>query len=275
MHQPAVFNGYQITLRPGTSFPATVSGFGASRFSLPEGIYETTIGDGAGPNRFSQSMVRRKVTLPLSSRPPLLFAFGGDGVFGLKVDAAAMSYLSAGQAFLNFGSELAVQVRYAAPWMRHAFAELGEKEIPGAKANPKILSYFKSARFWGTDDSGGQNAWCASFVSWVMDQSDYESPKAAFRARSWASFGRTISEPVFGAIGVKSRRGGGHVAFVVGKSEDGKDLFMLGGNQSDEVNISRYPRDVWSSFVVPSDYDSSGDTLPVYRGEAIGAGSES
>lgn len=275
MQQPAVFNGYQITPRPGTSFPASVSGVGVSRFSLPEGVYSATMVNGAAPNRFSQPMVQRQVTLPLSSRPPLLFAFGGDAVFGLKVDPAAMSYLSTGPAFLDIEPEVTVHVRYAAPWMRHAFAELGEKEIPGAKANPKILSYFQSARFWGTDDSGGQNAWCASFVSWVMDQSDYESPKAAFRARSWASFGKALSEPVFGAIGVKSRRGGGHVAFVVGKSEDGKDLFMLGGNQSDEVNISCYPRDVWSSFVVPSDYDSSGDSLPVYRGNAMGAGSES
>ncbi|MCG8518674.1 MAG: TIGR02594 family protein [Pseudomonadales bacterium] len=244
--------------------------------TLVSGIIEPLhkIGDGQALNHFSQPMIFRKVTLPLSARPPLLFAFGSDAVYGLRVDPAAISYLKAGQNFLDFWAEVTVKVRYAAPWMRHAFGELGEKEIPGTKANPRILSYFKSSRFWGTDDSGGQNAWCASFVSWVMEQSNYESPKAAFRARSWSSFGRKLGQPVFGAIAVKSRRGGGHVAFVVGQSEDGKYLFMLGGNQQDEVNITRYPRNVWTSFLLPSDYDSSADALPVYRGGAKIAGSE-
>lgn len=275
MKQLTVFNGYQLTVRPGTSFPASVNGASVSRFSLPEGLYSTSLSNGSGQGFLSRSMVLKHLSVPLSSKPPLLFAFGGEAIFGLKVDAAAFSYLNSRQAYLDLGKEITVKVQYAAPWMRHAFAELGEKEVPGPKANPRILSYFKSARFWGTDDSGGQNAWCASFVSWVMEQSNYESPKAAFRARSWASFGRTINQPIFGAIGIKSRRGGGHVAFVVGQSADGKDLFMLGGNQNDEVNISRYPKNAWTSFVVPSNYDCSGDSLPIYWGEAVGAGTES
>lgn len=43
MQQAVIFNGYQITVRPGTSFPANVAGFGSSRFSLPEGIYATNV----------------------------------------------------------------------------------------------------------------------------------------------------------------------------------------------------------------------------------------
>ncbi|MBO0155285.1 TIGR02594 family protein, partial [Vibrio parahaemolyticus] len=76
--------------------------------------------------------------------------------------------------------------------------------------------------------------------------------KEAYRAKEWKGFGKNISEPIHGALGIKSRKGGGHVAFVVGKSPDGRHLYMLGGNQSNQVNIAKYSIDVWDKFVVPS-----------------------
>ena len=159
-------------------------------------------------------------------------------------------------------------------WMKTAYEELGEKEVAGKKANPKILQYFKSSKFWGTDDSGGANAWCASFISWVMKQHGYQPPPNAFRAKSWSGFGKTVTLPTYGSIGIKSRKGGGHVAFVVGKSSDAKTLYMLGGNQDDEVNIRSYDKNVWTTFVLPSDYDASLDTLPIYTKNANESGSE-
>jgi len=82
------------------------------------------------------------------------------------------------------------------------------------------------------------------------------------------------SKPVSGAIGIKSRSGGGHVAFVVGQSADGNYLYMLGGNQSNSVQVSRYKKDVWDHFVVPSSYNTDNATLPVYTSSAENAGSE-
>ena len=158
--------------------------------------------------------------------------------------------------------------------MKTALQELGQKEESGSKANQRILEYFKSSKFWGKDDSGGANAWCASFTSWVMQQHKHTPPENAFRAKAWENFGKVIEKPVYGAIGIKSRAGGGHVAFVMGQSADGQYLYMLGGNQSDEVNISRYARNVWSKFVVPSAYDVTLDTLPVYNKTAISADRE-
>jgi len=160
-------------------------------------------------------------------------------------------------------------------WMKTAINELGESEVSGTKANPRILSYFKASKFWGTDDSGGQNAWCASFVSWVMKQHNYESVKSAFRAKEWASFGKKIDKPLYGAIGIKTRKGGGHVAFVVGQSADGNYLFMLGGNQNNSVNVTKYKKEVWDDFVVPANFDESCETLPIYTKKALIAGSES
>ncbi|MEH6814532.1 MAG: TIGR02594 family protein [Motiliproteus sp.] len=160
------------------------------------------------------------------------------------------------------------------PWMKTALAEVGQNEVAGKKANPRILEYFKSSKFWGTDDSGGANAWCASFVSWVMEQNGFSPVSNAFRAKEWASFGKKISHPVYGAIGIKSRQGGGHVAFVVGQSADGKHLYMLGGNQGNMVQIKRYQASVWNTFVVPIAFNTDAASLPVYTKAAADAGSE-
>ena len=159
-------------------------------------------------------------------------------------------------------------------WMKTAIAEVGEAEIPGIKANPQILEYFKASKFWGSDDSGGQNAWCGSFVAWVMQQNNMEPVKNAFRAKEWASFGKPLDKPVFGAIGIKSRKGGSHVAFVVGQSADGNYLYMLGGNQSNSVNVAKYKKELWDDFVVPANFDPSSASLPIYTQKASVAGSE-
>lgn len=160
------------------------------------------------------------------------------------------------------------------PWMKTAYGELGQSEVAGAKANPRILNYFKASKFWGADDSGGKNAWCGSFVAWVMKENGHTPVKNAFRAKSWKDFGKTIKDPIFGAIAIKSRKGGGHVGFVVGKSASGKELFILGGNQGDKVSIAKYPRNVWETFVVPKTFDKNFGRLPVYTAPAEKAGSE-
>lgn len=160
------------------------------------------------------------------------------------------------------------------PWMKTALKEVGQAEVSGKKANPRILEYFKASKFWGTDDSGSKNAWCASFVAWVMKENGYTAVENAFRAKAWTSFGKKISVPVYGAIGIKSRRGGGHVAFVMGQSSDGKYLFMLGGNQGDMVQVKKYPLSVWNTFVVPANFNSDDIGLPVYSKPAANAGRE-
>ncbi|MDO6777199.1 TIGR02594 family protein [Shewanella sp. 3_MG-2023] len=177
------------------------------------------------------------------------------------------------EAMANVNTSLEMPVTKAF-WMKTAVNEVGESEVAGAKANPQILEYFKASKFWGSDDSGGQNAWCGSFVAWVMKQNNFEPVKNAFRAKEWTNFGKPIYKPVYGAIGIKSRQGGGHVAFVVGQSADGNYLFMLGGNQSNSVKVSKYKKEVWDDFVVPSNFDASSTHLPIYTQKASIAGSE-
>ena len=158
--------------------------------------------------------------------------------------------------------------------MKTAHDELGQSEVPGFKANPRIIQYFSASNFWGKDDSGDENAWCGSFVAWVMKKNGYTPVKSAYRAKSWKNFGKKIVTPIQGAIAIKSRTRGGHVGFVIGQSSTGKYLFILGGNQGDKVSIAKYPASVWETFVVPAGFDESAGRLPIYTSPAVAASTE-
>lgn len=283
------FNGYQLSLRTGGKFWASAS---VNANTIPEGSY--TIHGNNSP--FSQvlqsnsSMACRALRqTPMASQleliPDNVFNYSPITPFylfdnnprllpGIKVSSIFFRCFNAAPQF-GLGNKLSLNVSYSASWMRTAKNELGQNEVSGTKANQRILSYFKSSKFWGTDDSGADNAWCASFVAWVMQQHGYQPPKSAFRAKAWTEFGKKIAHPVYGAIGIKSRKGGGHVAFVVGASADGKYLYMLGGNQDNEVNISRYSRAVWDTFVVPTVFSERYESLPIFNRAAKNSGSES
>ena len=86
------------------------------------------------------------------------------------------------------------QITVQVPWMKTAYGELGQSEVSGVKANPRIIQYFSASKFWGTDDSGGENAWCGSFVAWVMEKHGYTPVTEAYRAKSWKNFGQTINQ---------------------------------------------------------------------------------
>ncbi|MBT8071461.1 MAG: TIGR02594 family protein [Gammaproteobacteria bacterium] len=162
-----------------------------------------------------------------------------------------------------------------APWMKTAIGEIGVAERKGKyRANPRILEYFKASKFWGKDDSGGKNAWCGSFAAWVMQKNGIKPVARAYRAKEWKNFGKKIDKPVYGALGIKSRKGGGHVAFIVGQSKDGNKYYMLGGNQDNKVQISEYPMKVWETFVFPIKHDASKGVLPIHTGKTAKAGSE-
>jgi uncharacterized protein (TIGR02594 family) len=59
-------------------------------------------------------------------------------------------------------------------------------------------------------------------------------------AKSYLNWGVQIREPAYGCVVVFSRDGGGHVGFVVGQQQNG-NLMVLGGNQSDAINIRAFP----------------------------------
>lgn len=92
--------------------------------------------------------------------------------------------------------------------------------------------------------------WCAAFVNMVLlengiPRSSSVSPYPLM-ARSFLAWGEEVETPKQGDIVVFERGESGwqgHVGFFVSeKIEDGqKWIYVLGGNQNDEVNVSRYP----------------------------------
>ena len=120
--------------------------------------------------------------------------------------------------------------------MQIALGELGQREISGADNNSRIVDYFDSVSYRATDD---ETPWCAAFVNWVLMTSEVARTKSA-AALSFMDWGIKTTKPKYGDIVVFDHgRGRGHVGFFV--SSDGKTVSVLGGNQNDEVNVTKFP----------------------------------
>lgn len=64
---------------------------------------------------------------------------------------------------------------------------------------------------------------------------------------------------------VFSRDGGGHVGFVVGQHQNG-DLMVLGGNQSDAINIRAFSRSRVTGYRWPVNEPRDSRMLPLMNG---------
>jgi uncharacterized protein (TIGR02594 family) len=76
---------------------------------------------------------------------------------------------------------------------------------------------------------------CGLYIAIVMKRSDRQVVKDPLWARNWANFGVAVKEPMLGDVLVFSRETGGHVGLYI--SESRTHYHVLGGNQSDQVNI--------------------------------------
>ena len=132
-------------------------------------------------------------------------------------------------------------------WYYYARQESGQAGVPGPGANPRVVEFLRSTD-GGADASNDETFWCSAFVNWVMIQAGYEGTNS-LAARSWWKWngGTREDNPRLGSIVVFKRFDQGtwdvfgHVGFFVRR--DGDDIFVLGGNQGNAVNISSYPAD--------------------------------
>lgn len=129
-------------------------------------------------------------------------------------------------------------------WIKTARSLIGVREVKGAKHNPAIVKMWaKASEALGRNPAfrDDETPWCGGFVGYVMAQSGlgHHVPSLYPSARSWAKAGTALSKPAYGCVVVFSRNGGGHVGFVVGRDKFG-NLMVLGGNQSDAVNIKPF-----------------------------------
>lgn len=119
-------------------------------------------------------------------------------------------------------------------WLDEAIRHIGEKEVPGAGNNPRIIRWGRES---GVDwYSADKTAWCAIFCNGVLVDSGYPSTKSAL-ARSFMKYGQKLTYPKPGAIVVFPRGKDplyGHVGIVEKVHGDGR-MTIVNGNVGDMV----------------------------------------
>lgn len=118
-----------------------------------------------------------------------------------------------------------------------ALNEIGVKELPGRLNSPRILEYLQSCEYYELSD---EVPWCSAFVNWCFKQHSVPRTNSTL-ARSWEKWGKKAKSPKRGDIVIfKSNKNkwAGHVGFFV--KEDHDRIWLLGGNQRDEVCILPY-----------------------------------
>ena len=148
-------------------------------------------------------------------------------------------------------------------WLIEARVHMGTKEVRGSRHNAKIISWVKKLGGWFTDD---ETPWCGTFVAYCMKMAGYQPTKHWYRAKDWQNFGLSC-QPKVGAIAIFGRKGGGHVGFVVGQS--GKNLYILGGNQSNAVNIMPLAKSRCIGFRWPTGLAQPDSPLPRMSGGTV------
>lgn len=127
--------------------------------------------------------------------------------------------------------------------------DIGLKEIPGAKNEPRILEAFAAIGHKWLDND--EHPWCAAMLGFWLKLAGLPYPKNAFRALSWITYGAGYMHPMFGAIAVMTRQGGGHVGIVTGVTPDKKYVRVLGGNQGNMVCEAFFPITRITSYRAP------------------------
>lgn len=134
----------------------------------------------------------------------------------------------------------------APEWLAEARRNIGVREVAGPKHSPTILGWAKrlGSRVLGIAVLDDETAWCGTFAAHCVSVAGHKPPPIAVRASAWSAFGQALpvnGVPPLGAVAVFKRPGGGHVGFVVGV--DPTAYHVLGGNQSNAVNVQRIARE--------------------------------
>jgi uncharacterized protein (TIGR02594 family) len=126
---------------------------------------------------------------------------------------------------------------------------VGTEEIVGTLDNPVLMAMLKLDNDWPEHD---EVPWCSAFVNFVCWLVRLPRSKN-LRARSWLAVGATVEleDAEIGDIVILQRGSGdqpgpevlnapGHVGFYAGMN--GNFIELLGGNQSNTVKVSLYPK---------------------------------
>jgi len=129
-----------------------------------------------------------------------------------------------------------------------AHASAGPKRPPFGW--PTLVT--EARKYIGTNPTRLSRRWCARFLNLVLNKSGYSGTNSD-AARSFASYGRRISEPRVGAIAVLARGKNhnlGHVGIVTGVDANGNPI-IISGNHGHRVGEATYPRARVIAYVMP------------------------
>lgn len=148
------------------------------------------------------------------------------------------------------------QARLVAP--RPAAAERAPAPLPAPmpvslSARMSMPALVAEARkYMGTNPTARSKLWCATFMNMVLANLGYAGTNSD-AAKSFAYYGRRISEPRIGAIAVLTRgKRGGHVGVVSGIDTSGNPI-IISGNHNKRVGEAVYARSRVIAYVMPTE----------------------
>lgn len=121
--------------------------------------------------------------------------------------------------------------------LKHALALYGTKETAGGANSPVIMGWAKECGLTATYTADSV-PWCGLFVAVCAKRATWDIPDKPLWALNWGTWGVDAGQPELGDVLTFVRDGGGHVGLYVGEDRAGF-YHVLGGNQSDAVNIMR------------------------------------
>lgn len=115
---------------------------------------------------------------------------------------------------------------------------------------PVLVS--EARKYMGTNPTDRKRLWCATFMNMVLAKTGYSGTNSD-AAKSFAQYGRRISEPRVGAIAVLTRgKNGGHVGVVSGIDANGNPI-IISGNHNKRVGEAVYARSRVIAYVMPAE----------------------
>ncbi len=150
-------------------------------------------------------------------------------------------------AVVASGERRVEQVRVA-----YASTELAAKRPSNT---PDLIA--EARKYLGTNPTDSSKLWCARFMNFVLAKTGYAGTNSD-AAKSFAYYGRRVSEPRIGAIAVLTRgKNGGHVGIVTGIDKGGNPI-ILSGNHNKRVGEGVYNRARVIAYVMPTDRRAAG-----------------
>jgi uncharacterized protein (TIGR02594 family) len=121
---------------------------------------------------------------------------------------------------------------------------------PLFSTSPSLVS--EARKYMGTNPTARKKLWCATFMNMVLAKAGYTGTNSD-AAKSFAYYGRRVSEPRVGAIAVLTRgKRGGHVGVVSGIDKSGNPI-IISGNHNKRVGEATYSRNRVIAYVMPGE----------------------